>query len=85
MSVLAGLKLKPNLLSFEWISERIDQNIVALECLEKLGFSRFYVCNQEELPDYDQAALNFEGCTLRLKEIMRVDIDNDKWGNIFCL
>ena len=83
LSVLSGLSHKPELLSFEWISERINKNVDALKCLERLGFQSFYICIQEELPNFNLDGLNLLDCIAELKVIQSNDIMNDNWGNIF--
>ena len=83
LSVLSGLSHRPELLSFEWISERADKNEDALKLLDKLGFKSFYICIKEALPDFNLDGLNLLDCIAELKLIRSNDIMNDNWGNIF--
>jgi FkbM family methyltransferase len=52
ISVLRGLHHKPNLLSFEWVAERMDSNIEVLGRVHEIGFTKFTPIRGEGLPSY---------------------------------
>lgn len=85
LAVLGGLHYKPKLLSFEWISERLDQNLlVAKECL-RLGCRKFYLSKEEEVPIFNKKnQLSFGALAKKWKDIQKKDTNNSSWGSIWC-
>lgn len=84
LNVLKGLSFKPKLLSFEWISEKVEKNISAVRYLQSSEFTEFYVCLQEDLPKLEKPGLDFNACIDFLRKLHIEDIENNKGGNIFC-
>jgi FkbM family methyltransferase len=84
LNVLKGLSFKPKLLSFEWISEKVEKNISAVRYLQGNEFTEFYVCFQEDLPKLENPGMDFNACIDFMRKLHIEDIENNKGGNIFC-
>ncbi|MBT8563240.1 FkbM family methyltransferase [Polynucleobacter paneuropaeus] len=84
LNVLKGLSFKPKLLSFEWISEKVEKNISAVMYLQGSLYTEFYVCSQEDLPELEKPGLDFNACIDFLRKLHIEDVENNKGGNIFC-
>lgn len=83
--VIRCIKEKPELVSFEWISERLDDNLSCISMLRDLGFSKFYICMGEELPLEIDEVYNYERCAIKFFELKEIDNDDLLGGNCFCL
>jgi FkbM family methyltransferase len=82
ISIFKGLTLKPQMISFEWISEFYEKNITCLQMMKDLGFTKFEICFTENMPQGNN--LNFEECCDSMKSHNETDTDRKIWGNIWC-
>ena len=83
--VLDGMSFKPEFLSFEWISEKLNNNLECIYILMMLGFKKFTVCFGEDIPIKGQVWHDHERITNKFYELKEADKDNNFSGNIFCL
>jgi len=83
--VIRGLDFKPELLSFEWISERLDDNLSCLSMLRDLGFTSFYICFGEDLPKSTDDCYGYNMCAMLFIDLKDNDEDNVLSGNCFCV
>ena len=75
---------KPELLSFEYISEKIEDNLSCLLQAFLLGFRKFNICVEEELPKKDSIWYSFEEGLTEFIKVNDIDIQNNIGGNVFC-
>ena len=85
LEIFNGLSHKPNMISFEWISEFYEKNINCLIKLSKLGFSKFNVSEKESIPILYDIKYSMDKCCEKLKNIHDSDNERVKWGNIWCV
>jgi FkbM family methyltransferase len=83
--VIRCIDFKPELLSFEWISEKLEDNLSCMSLLLNLGFSKFYICSGEYLPDKNDVCFTYTECCIRFFELYKSDNKNIFGGNCFCL
>lgn len=83
--VIRCIKEKPELISFEWISERLDDNLSCISMLKDIGFKQFYICSGEEIPLETDKVYNYERCAIKFFEFKETDRKNILGGNCFCL
>ena len=85
ISSLKGLTYKPDILSFEWISERKDSILDCLEYCNKLGFEHFYIEIKETIPEFEKNnGFSYVQAIEYINKICKYDIDNNLGGNIWC-
>ena len=84
LSVFSGLSYKPDRLSFEWITEFPEKNVLGLVEMKRLGFTSFQVCYKEDVPTDSTPSYDFNGCIERLRQERKNDIANEIGGNIWC-
>jgi FkbM family methyltransferase len=85
ISALKGLTYKPEILSFEWISERKESLLDCLEYCYKLGFEQFYIEIKETIPEFEKNnGYSYEQAKDYINKICKYDIDNNLGGNIWC-
>lgn len=97
LNVLKGLSKKIDLLSFEFLSEKLDESIKCLDRCYQLGYRDFYLAYQEMLPifikdeshkityPYTKLDLLYEQKfdIINIKESLRTIKDIDYRNNIF--
>lgn len=84
VKILEKLSFKPNMLSFEWVSEFDQVSFNCLKFLNDLGFKEYKICYMENLPQKTDISYSYQECLDRLIEIKKKDRNNDQWGNIWC-
>ena len=93
LEILKGLHYPPRMISFEWISERLDNSIKCLEHIAGLGLDCFKICFGEKLPEFEEDEFySYEECICRLRALNDLDreiefFDNKTpklWGDIWC-
>jgi FkbM family methyltransferase len=93
--ILKGLSYPPRMISFEWISERLDKTSLCLELIFNLGLRDFKICFGEKIPEFenDDDFYSVEECIHRLRAINEIDFEIEfllqttspkLWGNIWC-
>lgn len=82
--VLDGMSFKSELLSFEWISEKLEMNLSCIQRLVVLGYTKFTICFGEELPTKLSIWLDNNKLSTALMELKKHDSSNSLSGNIFC-
>jgi FkbM family methyltransferase len=83
LNVFKGLSYKPNMISFEWVSEFAEMNAACLIMTYKLGFNKFYISIHENTKRQD-SSIDLETCLNQLRDIRMKDNKNEMWGNIWC-
>ncbi len=82
---LLGLSYKPDLLSYEWISERKKSTLACLDRCQKLGFTKYYVELGETVPEFnEQPARTYSEAREYILEIKKFDKKNNLGGNLWC-
>jgi FkbM family methyltransferase len=97
--VLNSFNEKIEQLSFEYISELVDDNVKCLERCDELGYIDFYISFNEELPfilnnkyiiqdpilmDIYNRKLNLEEAKSVMYMLKNYDSKNCIWGNVWC-
>jgi len=82
--VLDGMSFKPEILSFEYISERLSDNLECLTRARTLGFTRFSFCLGEDIPNAVAEWCIFNDAYLKFINMSAEDIKNNISGNVFC-
>lgn len=78
--VVRTLSQKIDLLAFEWASEARDVVYRTLDHLEKLGYTKFHVQNEDA---YTYMPRDFPYTSQTLREFMKNTKDKVDWGMIF--
>ena len=79
-----GSFIQPELLSFEYISEKDSDNLSCVMHAHILGFDQFTICIEEEIPRSDAIWLDYTNTGRTLISLKENDKDNNLGGNIFC-
>jgi len=79
-----GSFIQPELLSFEYISEKVSDNLSCIMQAHLLGFAQFTICIEEEIPRSDAIWLDYTNTGRTLISLKENDKDNNLGGNIFC-
>lgn len=84
LELFKGFNYKPNKLSFEFITEFPEKNILGLIKMKELGFTKFNICFCEATPQPGDQIYDFEGVVAKMVEIRKSDTKNEIWGNFWC-
>jgi FkbM family methyltransferase len=85
LEIFASLSYKPDMLSFEWITDFNEKNAKCIDMLENIGFTSFQICYGEATPTFHGEKYTAENCKAKLKELHETDTERKIWGNIWCL
>ena len=84
VSIIKGLSYKPDMISFEWVSEFYDKTEACLKMLSELGFTSFKIGITEKIPTAQDHSHDHVSCIQTLNDYYQNDKDKKFWGNIWC-